>query len=93
MLKHIIVGSEYHPVKFHGKVKHLIFECNTCSKRFMKLESYVKKQMKKRQNVCCFCSAECRVKYANTPHMNHEEKPKKAGSPFSFLFKKVFSDS
>lgn len=92
MLKQIIVGTEYHPVKFHGKVKHLVFECNTCGKRFLKLESYVKKQMKKRTNVCCFCSADCRVKYADVSESREKDAQKKTSGPFGFLFKKVFSD-
>lgn len=61
MVQQIIIGTEYRPIKFHGMVKHMVFECNTCHEQFAKPESYYRKQMKRRTNVCCFCSPRCRT--------------------------------
>jgi hypothetical protein len=63
MLKQIIKGEKLIPIKFHGNVKHIVFACNVCGKEFIKPESYFKKQSKKRQHACCFCSPKCRSKY------------------------------
>src|SRR3989338_35395 len=63
MLTQKIIGTEYKKVKYHGSVKFLIFECNFCSKRFSKMESYCRKQLKIHKNACCFCSPLCRNKY------------------------------
>jgi len=63
MIKQLIVGSQYLPVKYHGKVKFLTFECNFCHKTFSKMESYARKQVKIHRNACCFCSPVCRTKY------------------------------
>jgi hypothetical protein len=63
MLKQIIKGEKEVSLKFHGKVKFMVFECNQCHKDFEKPASYYRKQMKTRKNSCCFCSPQCRVKY------------------------------
>lgn len=65
MLTQKIIGSEYKKVKYHGMVKFLIFKCNNCRKKFSKMESYSKKQLKIHKNACCFCSASCRNNYFN----------------------------
>lgn len=65
MLKHKILGQETKSVKYHGTVKFIIFECNTCGEHFSKMESYCKKQFKTHKNACCFCSARCRNIYIN----------------------------
>ncbi len=63
MLTQIIKGEELLPIKFHGEVKHLIFECNQCHENFVRPQSYLRKQSKKRAHACCFCSPRCRSKY------------------------------
>lgn len=63
MLKQIIVGEELVPVKYHGQVKFLVFECNQCHTQFKKEESYYRKQTKRRAHACCFCSPKCRTTY------------------------------
>lgn len=63
MPKQIVIGTEDRPVKYHNKVKYVIFECNNCHKQFAKQESYFRKQLKTRENACCFCSAGCRTTY------------------------------
>lgn len=63
MLKQTIKGEKSLKVKYHGEVKFLIFECNSCHKNFEKQESYFRKQSKTRQTACCFCSPECRTEY------------------------------
>lgn len=63
MLKQKIIGTEYKKIKYHGEVKHLLFECNNCHKQFSKMESYCRKQVKIHKNACCFCSPNCRNQY------------------------------
>jgi hypothetical protein len=63
MLKQIILDKKEIPIKYHGKVTHIVFECNFCHKSFMQKESYYKKQLKRRKYACCFCSPGCRTKY------------------------------
>ncbi|MCJ7740287.1 hypothetical protein MUP32_03135 [Candidatus Microgenomates bacterium] len=63
MLKQILVDSINLPVKYHNKIKFLIFECNHCHKHFKKQESYYRKQLKRRKIACCFCSPKCRSRY------------------------------
>lgn len=63
MLAQIHKGGKEVILKFHGKVKFMVFECNRCHKDFEKPASYYRKQMKTRKNSCCFCSPDCRVKY------------------------------
>ena len=63
MLTQKIIGTEYKKIKYHGQVKFLIFECNNCRKKFSKMESYCKKQLKIHKHACCFCSPKCRDQY------------------------------
>lgn len=63
MPKQIVIGTEDRPIKYHGQVKFVVFECNNCHKHFAKQESYFRKQLKTRENACCFCSAGCRTTY------------------------------
>lgn len=63
MMSQVIRGETYKDIKYHGKVKYFIFECNHCHAPFEKLESYFSKQLKKRKNACCFCTAACRARY------------------------------
>ncbi|KKS96478.1 MAG: hypothetical protein UV73_C0010G0063 [Candidatus Gottesmanbacteria bacterium GW2011_GWA2_43_14] len=63
MLQQTILGTEMRQVKYHGKVKFLLFKCNNCRKSFSRMESYCRKQVKIHKNACCFCSPECRTNY------------------------------
>ncbi len=63
MLKQIILGTREESVKYHGRVKFLVFQCNFCRREFSKMESYARKQVKIHRNACCFCSPACRVQY------------------------------
>ena len=63
MPKAIIKQMKLMPVKYHGQVSFVDFECNSCHRTFTKKESYFNKQLKKRPSACSFCSPSCRSKY------------------------------
>jgi len=97
MLKQMVIGVNEKPVKYHGLVKFVVFECNNCHKQFEKQESYFKKQMKTRDNACCFCSPRCRSLYltknniiAHTYKSAVGKKKAEAPSVFSRILHKVF---
>jgi hypothetical protein len=76
MARQIILGTEERPVKYHGMVKFVVFECNNCHNNFSKQESYFRKQLKTRESACCFCSAKCRTSYiAKKTFINKAYKP------------------
>ncbi len=97
MPKQIIKATKLVPVKYHGKVKYLVFECNYCHREFVKPESYYKKQLKTRKNACCFCSPQClldsqgRKDCRKKPARNidkafsQKDNPKKKGFFSSFI--------
>jgi hypothetical protein len=63
VVSQIIKKSEYRPIKYHGQVKFLVFECNNCHKEFSRQESYARKQVKIHKNACTFCSPLCRTAF------------------------------
>lgn len=83
MLTQIIRGETELPVKYHGKVKFIIFECNNCHKEFNKPVSYYRKQLKTRENACCFCSPECRTAYLKQKLQNMRSQVQGQGTEAS----------
>lgn len=85
MLKQVIIGTEYKKIKYHGEIKHIIFKCNTCGKKFSKMESYCRKQIKIHKSACCFCCPDCRNRYfqKNLPigHKTVRKKKVKKSKP------------
>lgn len=81
MLKQIVKGEKYIPVKYHGQVKLVVFECNNCHKEFEKPESYFRKQLKTRRFACCFCSPGCRSTYYSRNNVTGMKKIETVSSP------------
>ena len=64
MIKQKIIKTFYKATdKFHKRVKHLVFICNSCNKNFIRLASCYRKQLKTSKNACCFCSMSCKSKW------------------------------
>lgn len=85
MLTQKIISSENKPVKYHGNIKFITFECNFCRRHFSKMASYYKKQLKSRPHACCFCSPECRNDYFKESAKLQEEG-KSVPSPKGKIF-------
>lgn len=98
MLKQVIIGTEYKKIKYHGEIKHVIFKCNTCGKKFSKMESYCRKQIKIHKSACCFCCPDCRNRYfqkhlpIGQKKVIKKKKTKPKSSPIKGWFAKIFSE-
>lgn len=93
MPRQIITGEKMLPIKYHGLVKHLIFECNNCHKQFLKSESYYRKQSKTRKHACCFCSPKCRSTYFFKKTAEATKTANGQGGVISTLLKNLFGSN